>query len=476
DLVLELEDPVDERLGGRRAARHVDVDGHDAVAAADDGVGIMIVAAAVGAGAHRDHPARLRHLVVDLAQRRRHLVDERTGDDHDVRLARASAEDDAEAVQVVARGARVHHLDRAAGEAERHRPERAGARPVDQLVGGRGDEPLLQNAFNSHGLLPFQRALHPLVDEPHDQNAEEHHHREETEQSDVVDDRRPRKEERDLEVEQNEQDRHEVVAHVELHARVLERLEPAFVGRELLQVRAVRSERPAEDHRRGADDQADQDEQQDREVFCKHRIGSCASLLLANRLVPTSRLELLRLIRPLAPQASVSTNFTTWASPRIIAQFGTSFALAASPDAGLGASAPGFAASAAGFAACAAGFAASAPGFCGGCGTSLAGFSVLTASRIPLSDFGRLLAKYASARLRMKNTVASTAVVRDRKFADPVAPKRLADAPPPNPEPMSAPLPCWSSTSPMIARAITTCSTIITVYQSSMSAFLSAPR
>ena len=33
----------------------------------------------------------------------------------------------------------------------------------------------------------------------------------------------------------------------------------------------------------------------------------------ARVLVPTSRLELLRLFRPLAPQASVSTNFTTWA-------------------------------------------------------------------------------------------------------------------------------------------------------------------
>ena len=38
------------------------------------------------------------------------------------------------------------------------------------------------------------------------------------------------KEERDLEVEQDEQDRDEVVAHVELHARVLEGLEAAFVG------------------------------------------------------------------------------------------------------------------------------------------------------------------------------------------------------------------------------------------------------
>ena len=45
---------------------------------------------------------------------------------------------------------------------------------------------------------------------------------------------RPREEECDLEVEQDEEDRDEVVAHVELHARVLERLEAALVRRELL--------------------------------------------------------------------------------------------------------------------------------------------------------------------------------------------------------------------------------------------------
>ena len=74
DLLLQLQDAVEQRLGRRRAARHVDVDRHDAVAAAHHRVGIVVVAAAVGAGAHRDHPARLGHLVVDLAQRRRHLV------------------------------------------------------------------------------------------------------------------------------------------------------------------------------------------------------------------------------------------------------------------------------------------------------------------------------------------------------------------------------------------------------------------
>jgi hypothetical protein len=42
----------------------------------------------------------------------------------------------------------------------------------------------------------------------------------------------PGEQEGDLEVEQDEQDGDEVVAHVELHARVLEGLEAAFVGRQ----------------------------------------------------------------------------------------------------------------------------------------------------------------------------------------------------------------------------------------------------
>jgi hypothetical protein len=56
--------------------------------------------------------------------------------------------------------------------------------------------------------------------------------------------------------------------------------------------------------------------------------------------------------------------------------------------------------------------------------------------------------KYVSPRLVTKNTVARIAVVRDRKFAEPAAPNRLPDEPLPNAAPMSAPLPCWSSTNP----------------------------
>src|SRR5471030_394530 len=74
DLPLQQQDAVNQRLGGGRAARHIDVHRHDAVAAAHHGVRIMIIAAAVGAAAHADDIARLGHLVVDLAQSRRHLV------------------------------------------------------------------------------------------------------------------------------------------------------------------------------------------------------------------------------------------------------------------------------------------------------------------------------------------------------------------------------------------------------------------
>ena len=55
---------------------------------------------------------------------------------------------------------------------------------------------------------------------------------------------RPREEERDLEIEEDEGDRDEVVAHVELHARVLEGLEAAFVGEFSLSGRCGPEQKP----------------------------------------------------------------------------------------------------------------------------------------------------------------------------------------------------------------------------------------
>src|SRR3970040_1794043 len=66
DLVLQLDEAVQQSLGSGRASRPVDIHRHDAVAAAHHGIGIMVIAAAVGAGTHGDHIARLGHLIVHL--------------------------------------------------------------------------------------------------------------------------------------------------------------------------------------------------------------------------------------------------------------------------------------------------------------------------------------------------------------------------------------------------------------------------
>lgn len=118
----------------------------------------MVVAAAVGARAHGDDPARLGHLVVDLAQGGGHLVGQGARDDHDVRLPRRGAEDDADAVLVVARRREVHHLDGAAGEAEGHGPEGGLPAPVDDLVEGRAGGLLLVSSSDFY-ITIFSRRL-----------------------------------------------------------------------------------------------------------------------------------------------------------------------------------------------------------------------------------------------------------------------------------------------------------------------------
>jgi Mn-dependent DtxR family transcriptional regulator len=82
-------------------------------------------------------------LVVDLAQRRSHLVAKCAGHNHHVGLTRAAARRKAEALEVVARHRGLHHLDRAAGKPKGHPHERTGARPVDEFVGGREQEALI---------------------------------------------------------------------------------------------------------------------------------------------------------------------------------------------------------------------------------------------------------------------------------------------------------------------------------------------
>lgn len=96
----------------------------------------MVIPAPIGAAPHANHPPWVGHLVVDLSESGCHLIGECAGYDHDVGLARAGAEDYAQAVLVVARGGEVHHFDGAAGKTEGHGPEGALAGPVGDLVDG----------------------------------------------------------------------------------------------------------------------------------------------------------------------------------------------------------------------------------------------------------------------------------------------------------------------------------------------------
>src|SRR5215213_7780521 len=87
---------------------------------------------------------------------------------------------------------------------------------------------LMTAKMGSPSSFPIEGALLPLVDEADDEDGEKDHHRPEPGRADLAQRDCPWEEKGDLEVEQDEEDRHQVVAHVELHACVLERLEAAF--------------------------------------------------------------------------------------------------------------------------------------------------------------------------------------------------------------------------------------------------------
>jgi hypothetical protein len=69
DFVLQVDDRLDQLLGPGRAAGHVHVDRDEAVDTLHDGVGVEHAPRA-GAGAHRDAPLGLVHLLPDPLQHR----------------------------------------------------------------------------------------------------------------------------------------------------------------------------------------------------------------------------------------------------------------------------------------------------------------------------------------------------------------------------------------------------------------------
>ena len=73
-------------------------------------------------------------------------------------------------------------------------------------------------------LFPVKGTFFPLVDKTHDQNAQKNHTRPKTHNTNFLERNRPREQESDFQVKQNEEDGHQVLAHIKLHAGIFKRL------------------------------------------------------------------------------------------------------------------------------------------------------------------------------------------------------------------------------------------------------------
>jgi hypothetical protein len=152
-LLLQLENPVHERLTRWWASRHINIHWNDSVASSCHTVTVVVVSSTVGARTHGDNPSRLynvslighrdvsscvylRHLIVNLSQSRCHLVGESTSNNHDVGLTWRSTENNSHTVLVVTWGRKMHHFDSAAGETESHGPKGGLTSPVGNLIEG----------------------------------------------------------------------------------------------------------------------------------------------------------------------------------------------------------------------------------------------------------------------------------------------------------------------------------------------------
>src|SRR3954470_6925077 len=132
DLLLQDLETVEDLLGTRRAARHVDVDGDDPVRPLHGRV-VVVEAARRGADAERHYPLRLAHLLVDAPQDGRLLHVDGAHDHEQVGLPRREARElGAEAGEIVSPAHHAHVLHAAAGGDERVLEERVGPRPAER--------------------------------------------------------------------------------------------------------------------------------------------------------------------------------------------------------------------------------------------------------------------------------------------------------------------------------------------------------
>src|SRR5262245_3020433 len=141
--------------------------------------------------------------------------------------------------------------------------------------------------------IPFQRPLLPLIYEANGQNAKEHHHRPETVSTDLAEDDRPREQEAHFEIENDEKDGDQVEAHVELHTRIVERIEAGLVGGRLCGIGLLVRDNEGGNQQCEADGKCDRDEYNQRQIIqkqCAHQLPlACSPACLIIRPPRTAR-------------------------------------------------------------------------------------------------------------------------------------------------------------------------------------------
>src|SRR4249919_141442 len=122
--------------------------------------------------------------------------------------------------------------------------------------------------------IPFQCPLPPLIYEADGENAKEHHHRPETVETDLAKDDRPREQETDFEVENDEKNGDEIKPHIKLHACVVKSVESALISRKLFRIRLLVGDDEGSDQERKTDAERDRYENYEGQVVhqqCAHR-------------------------------------------------------------------------------------------------------------------------------------------------------------------------------------------------------------
>jgi len=154
DLLLQEQNAVEQSLSCGWTAWNVDIDWNYAIASANYGVRVVVVAAAVRTRAHRDYVTGLGHLIVDLTKGWCHLVAECSRYDHHVRLARRRSRRGPEALQVISRHRNLHLLDGAACKAERHPHQGTRSCPGDDIA-----QPSDEKSSITEGILRFAERM-----------------------------------------------------------------------------------------------------------------------------------------------------------------------------------------------------------------------------------------------------------------------------------------------------------------------------